>query len=57
MSAAITAIGTALTGIVGYFDTATTAFLGNDMWLLGMGFFVLTFLGGFLHFLFRIGRR
>lgn len=39
------------------FPVATEAFMTNDMWLLGMGFFTLTFLGVFLHWLFRRGRR
>lgn len=39
------------------FPVATEAFMKNDLWLLGMGFFVLTFLGVFLHWLLRRGRR
>lgn len=57
MSAAIEAIGTALTGVIGYMSQVTTAILGDNLWLIGMGFFVLTFIAGFVMYLFRVGRR
>lgn len=57
MSSAISDISTALTGIIGYLSSVTTALLGNDLWLLGMGFFVLLFIAGFVSYLFRVGRR
>lgn len=57
MSGAITSIGEALTGVIGYMTQTTTAILGNNLWLLGMGFFVLSFIAGFVMYLFRVGRR
>ena len=57
MSSAISEISTALTGVIGYLSSVTTALLGNDLWLLGMGFFVLLFIAGFVMYLFRVGRR
>lgn len=57
MSSAITEISSALTGVIGYLSSVTTALLGNDLWLLGMGFFVLMFIAGFVMYLFRVGRR
>lgn len=57
MSSAISEISSALTGVIGYLSSVTTALLGNDLWLLGMGFFVLLFIAGFVMYLFRVGRR
>lgn len=57
MSSAITAIGEALTGVIGYMSQTTAALLGDNLWLLGMGFFVLSFIAGFVLYLFRAGRR
>lgn len=57
MSSAISEISSALTGVIGYLSSVTTALLGNDLWLLGMGFFVLMFIAGFVMYLFRVGRR
>lgn len=56
-SSAITDVGTALTGVIGYMAQTTAAILGDDLWILGMGFFVLTFVAGFVMYLFRVGRR
>lgn len=56
-SSAITDVGTALNGILGYFSGVTSELLGNDLWILGMGFFVVAFIAGFLMYLFRAGRR
>lgn len=56
-SSAITDVGTALTGIIGYLSGVTSALLGNDLWILGMGFFVISFVAGFVMYLFRVGRR
>ena len=57
MSSAISNVSTALTGVIGYLSSVTSALLGNDLWLLGMGFFVLVFVAGFVMYLFRVGRR
>lgn len=57
MTSAISEISSALTGVIGYLSSVTTALLGNDLWLLGMGFFVLMFIAGFVMYLFRVGRR
>lgn len=57
MSSAITNVGTALTGVIGYMSQVTSAILGDNLWLLGMGFFVLLFIAGFVMYLFRVGRR
>lgn len=57
MSSAISEVQTALTGVIGYLNGVTSALLGNDLWLLGMGFFVLMFIAGFVMYLFRVGRR
>lgn len=57
MSSAITNVGTALTGVIGYMSQVTSAILGDNLWLLGMGFFVLMFIAGFVMYLFRVGRR
>ena len=56
-SSAITDVGTALTGVIGYMAETTAAILGDDLWILGMGFFVLSFVAGFVMYLFRVGRR
>lgn len=56
-SSAITDVGTALTGILGYLSGVTSELLGNDLWILGMGFFVISFVAGFVMYLFRVGRR
>ncbi len=56
-SSAITDVGTALTGVIGYMAQTTAAILGDDLWILGMGFFVLSFVAGFVMYLFRVGRR
>lgn len=57
MSSAISNVGTALTGVIGYMSQVTSAILGDNLWLLGMGFFVLMFIAGFVMYLFRVGRR
>lgn len=57
MDSAITSVGTALTGVIGYMSQVTAAILGDNLWLLGMGFFVLLFIAGFVMYLFRVGRR
>lgn len=57
MGSAITAVGTALTGVIGYMSQVTSAILSDNLWLLGMGFFVLLFIAGFVMYLFRVGRR
>lgn len=57
MASAITSIGEALTGVIGYMAQTTAALLGDDLWLLGMGFFVLSFIAGFVIYLFQAGRR
>lgn len=57
MASAITAIGEALTGVIGYMSQTTAAVLGDNLWLLGMGFFVLSFIVGLVIYLFRAGRR
>ena len=57
MSSAISNVSTALNGVIGYLSEVTSALLGNDLWLLGMGFFVLVFVAGFVMYLFRVGRR
>lgn len=56
-ASAITDVGTALTGVIGYMAQTTAAILGDDLWILGMGFFVLSFVAGFVMYLFRVGRR
>lgn len=57
MSSAIESVGTALTGVIGYMSQVTSAILADNLWLLGMGFFVLLFIAGFVMYLFRVGRR
>ena len=57
MESAITDVGTALTGVLGYLSNVTSGLLSNDLWLLGMGFFVIAFIAGFVMYLFRAGRR
>ena len=57
MSSAITNVGNALTGVIGYMSQVTSAILTDNLWLLGMGFFVLMFIAGFVMYLFRVGRR
>lgn len=57
MASAITSVGSALTGVIGYMSQVTSAILGDQLWLLGMGFFVLLFIAGFVMYLFRVGRR
>lgn len=57
MSSAISNVGTALTGVIGYMSQVTSAILADNLWLLGMGFFVLMFIAGFVMYLFRVGRR
>lgn len=57
LSSAITQIGTALTGVIGYMSQTTAAIMGDNLWLLGMGFFVILFIAGFVMYLFRVGRR
>ena len=57
MASAIESIGTALTGVIGYMSQTTAAVLGDNLWLLGMGFFVLSFIVGLVIYLFRAGRR
>lgn len=57
MSSAISEVQTSLTGVLGYLSSVTSGILGNDLWLLGMGFFVLLFIAGFVMYLFRVGRR
>lgn len=57
MSSAITNVGTALDGVIGYMSSVTSAILGDNLWLLGMGFFALMFIAGFVMYLFRVGRR
>ena len=47
-SSAITDVGQALTGIIGYMAQTTAAILGDDLWILGMGFFVISFVSGFV---------
>lgn len=56
-ASAITDVGSALTGILGYLGGVTSELLGNDLWILGMGFFVISFIAGFVMYLFRTGRR
>lgn len=56
-ASAISDVGEALTGIIGYLAGVTSALLGNDLWILGMGFFVVSFVAGFVMYLFRVGRR
>lgn len=56
-SSAITDVGTALTGIMGYISGVTGTILGDDLWIFGMGFFVLSFIAGLVMYFFRVGRR
>lgn len=56
-ASAITDVGAALTGVIGYMAQTTAAILGDDLWILGMGFFVISFVSGFVMYLFRVGRR
>ena len=56
-SSAITDVGEALTGVIGYMAETTAAILGDDLWVLGMGFFVISFIAGFVMYLFKDGRR
>lgn len=55
IASAIESIGTALTGVIGYMSQTTAAILGDNLWLLGMGFFVLSFIIGLVLFLFKRG--
>ena len=57
ISSAITSIGEALTGVIGYMSQTTAEILVDNLWLLGMGFFVLSFIIGLVLYLFRAGRR
>lgn len=57
MASAISDISTSLNGVIGYLTSVTSALLDNDLWLLGMGFFVIMFVAGFVMYLFRVGRR
>lgn len=57
ISSAISSIGDALTGVIGYMSQTTAAIMGDNLWLLGMGFFVLSFIIGLVLYLFRAGRR
>lgn len=57
ISSAISSIGSALTGVIGYMSQTTAAIMGDNLWLLGMGFFVLSFIIGLVLYLFRAGRR
>lgn len=57
MGGAISSVGTSLKGVIGYMSDVTSAILGDELWLLGMGFFVLLFIAGFVMYLFRVGRR
>lgn len=56
-SSAITDVGSALTGIMGYISGVTSTILGDDLWIFGMGFFVLSFIAGLVMYFFRVGRR
>lgn len=56
-ASAITDVGSALTGILGYLSGVTAELLSNDLWILGMGFFVISFVAGFVMYLFKVGRR
>nr|CDL65831.1 unnamed protein product [uncultured bacterium] len=56
-SSAITDVGSALTGILGYISGVTGTILGDDLWILGMGFFVVSFICGLCMYFFRVGRR
>ena len=57
INTAITEIGKALTGVIGYMSQTTAAIMSDNLWLLGMGFFVILFIAGFVMYLFRVGRR
>lgn len=57
ISTAITEIGKSLTGVIGYMSQTTSAIMTDNLWLLGMGFFVILFIAGFVMYLFRVGRR
>lgn len=56
-ASAITDVGSALNGILGYLGDVTSNLLSNDLWILGMGFFVISFVAGFVMYLFKVGRR
>jgi hypothetical protein len=56
-TSAITDVGTALTGILKYISGVTSTILGDDLWILGMGFFVVSFICGLCMYFFRVGRR
>lgn len=56
-ASAITDVGSALTGILGYISGVTSTILGDDLWILGMGFFVVSFICGLCMYFFRVGRR
>lgn len=56
-SSAITDVGSALTGILKYISGVTSTILGDDLWILGMGFFVVSFICGLCMYFFRVGRR
>lgn len=57
INTAITEIGKSLTGVIGYMSQTTSAIMTDNLWLLGMGFFVILFIAGFVMYLFRVGRR
>lgn len=52
-----TSVGNVLNQILGYLSSVTSGILDNELWLFGMGFFVLSFIAGFVMYLFRVGRR
>lgn len=56
-ASAITDVGSALTGILKYISGVTSTILGDDLWILGMGFFVVSFICGLCMYFFRVGRR
>lgn len=56
-SSAISDVGSALTGILGYISGVTATILGDDLWIMGMGFFVVSFICGLVMYFFRVGRR
>ncbi len=56
-TSAITDVGSALTGILKYISGVTSTILGDDLWILGMGFFVVSFICGLCMYFFRVGRR
>lgn len=54
---AISDVGNALTGILGYISGVTSTILGDDLWIFGMGFFTVSFICGLVMYFFRVGRR